>query len=105
MVPLVEGDFISEEDSIKLFPKDAHDEFGQQIDLREDNSWVAPIEEVSIIIVPYMRSNLYLDFHYWAGRRSVHQRLRAVHFDPENASAVQLVSKGEYLRVEIIANN
>jgi NAD(P)-dependent dehydrogenase (short-subunit alcohol dehydrogenase family) len=48
MVPLVEGDFISEEDSIKLFPKDALDEFGQQIDLREDNSWVAPIEEISI---------------------------------------------------------
>lgn len=47
MIPLVEGDFISEEESIKLFPKDALDEFGQQIDLREDNSWVTPIEEAS----------------------------------------------------------
>ena len=46
MVPLVEGDFISEEESIKLFPKDALDEFDQQIDLRKDNSWVTPFEEV-----------------------------------------------------------
>lgn len=47
MIPLVEGDFLSEQESIKLFPKDAVDEFGQQIDLREDNSWVTPIEAVS----------------------------------------------------------
>jgi hypothetical protein len=48
MVPLVEGDFLTEEQSLQLFPKDAVDEFNQQIDLRSENSWVVPIEEVSI---------------------------------------------------------
>ncbi len=71
MVPLVERDFLSEEESIKMFPKDVVDEFGQQIDLRVDNSWVTPLEEVSVYSV-FITSLTSVDFFVRVSRRSIH---------------------------------
>jgi len=55
-IPLLPEDKKSKQ-TASLFPKNKYDDFGQQVDLRKENSWLMGVEDVPTVL---LKSLLYL---------------------------------------------